>query len=545
MLRRVPKSRLKSNAKPDSHSGEFTADFRHEFDVETRAMLRGRFLLFDGLVGTLWLLMLGLGIYRLWGGSVIDLFRGAARVELGNVVRGMADQSARAIASPMFELVAVTVYAAAFLAVRRARFVDRDLLRLTFALVVVDGVLRIVMDHLKVGGGGGLGGVMFAHVLACALLPWSPKQSLGPILPLIGLNILASAFHGDGTVGDRLLESAFGSFVVVPGLFISWLKHSRRMEGYKTRFLQRRYGELRRELVDARRIHEALFPAPMTTGPLRFTYRYEPMRQIGGDYLYARSCPSDAGIEAGPESGLGEGALPNGATGGALSVVVLDVTGHGIPAALTVNRLHGELERVFAETPTVSPGEVLRLLNRYVHLTLANHSVYVTALCLKFDCGMGQLSYASGGHPPAFLRAVDGTIHQLQSTAFVLGACADADFNSDPVSMAFGPGDAVIAYTDGAIEARDKHGRMLGVQGLLKMVASLPGTAASTSDASAAEAARGTGPGRGPGLTAAAGLDFGHSTPRVWSEILLNAVESHRDGPPADDTLVIEIQRGA
>lgn len=385
---------------------------------------------------------------------------------------------------------------------------------------------------------------MFAHVLACALLPWSPKQSLGPILPLIGLNILASAFHGDGTLGDRLLESAFGSFVVVPGLFISWLKHSRRMEGYKTRFLQRRYGELRRELVDARRIHEALFPAPMTTGPLRFTYRYEPMRQIGGDYLYARFCPSDSGADA--ENGAGS----NGSTGGALSVVVLDVTGHGIPAALTVNRLHGELERVFAETPTVSPGEVLRLLNRYVHLTLANHSVYVTALCLKFDCGMSQLSYASGGHPPAFLRAVDGTIHQLQSTAFVLGACADADFNSDPVTMAFGPGDAVIAYTDGAIEARDKHGRMLGVQGFLKLVASLPGNTGTVGVPSAApmmsgmargrEAARPrSGPDSGPG----SGSDVGSS--RVWSEMLLNAVESHRDGPPADDTLVIEVMRGA
>ncbi len=266
----------------------------------------------------------------------------------------------------------------------------------------------------------------------------------------------------------------------------------------------------------------------MTTGPLRFTYRYEPMRQIGGDYLYARLCPSDsgpdAGSHAGREGGAGDG-TSNSSGGGALSVVVLDVTGHGIPAALTVNRLHGELERVFAETPTVSPGEVLRLLNRYVHLTLANHSVYVTALCLKFDCGTGQLSYASGGHPPAFLRAVDGTIHQLQSTAFVLGACADADFNSDPVTMAFGPGDAVIAYTDGAIEARDKHGRMLGVQGFLKLVASLPGNTGTVGVPSAA-----------PVMTVSS---------RVWSEMLLNAVESHRDGPPADDTLVIEVMRGA
>jgi len=545
MLRRSLKSKLKSTAKPDSSSGEFTADFRHEFDVETREMLRGRFLLFDGLVGALWLLMLGLGVYRLLGGNVIDLASGGLQVDLGAVSRSQSLEFARAIASPIFELVALAVYVAAFLAVRRGRFSDRDLVRLTFALVMVDGVLRILMHHMKVDGGGGLAGVMFAHVLACALLPWSPKQSLGPILPLVALNFVLSAFIGESDLGSRLLGAGFAAMVAVPGLFISWLKHSRRVEGYKTRFLQRRYGELRRELVDARRIHEALFPAPMTTGPLRFTYRYEPMRQIGGDYLYARFCPSDSGPEVGSEgeSGGGSGV-------GALSVVVLDVTGHGIPAALTVNRLHGELERVFAETPTVSPGEVLRLLNRYVHLTLANHSVYVTALCLKFDCGMSQLSYASGGHPPAFLRAVDGTIHQLQSTAFVLGACADADFNSDPVTMAFGPGDAVIAYTDGAIEARDKNGRMLGVQGFLKLVASLPGNTGTVGEPSAApmmngmargrEAAR---PGSRAGSGSGSGADVGSS--RVWSEMLLNAVESHRDGPPADDTLVIEVLRGA
>lgn len=531
MLRRFPKSKPGSKPNSDSHSGEFTADFRHEFDVETRALLRGRFLWFDGLVGALWLLMLGLGMYRLWGGRVIDLLGGGVHIDLGNVVRGISDHSAKAIASPIFELVAVSVYAAAFLAVRRGRFVDRDLLRLTFALVVVDGVLRIVMNHMQVDGGGGLGGVMFAHVLACVLLPWSPKQALGPILPLVALNVVASGFDRDGELGGRLLGAAFGLFVVVPGLFISWLKHSRRVEGYKSRFLQRRYGELRRELVDARRIHEALFPAPVTTGPLRFTYRYEPMRQIGGDYLYARFCAADS-------------SSADGGPGAALSVVVLDVTGHGIPAALTVNRLHGELERVFAEDPAVSPGEVLRLLNRYVHLTLANHSVYVTALCLKFDCEAGTLSYASGGHPPAFLRAVDGTIHQLQSTAFVLGACADADFNSDPVNMTFGPGDAVIAYTDGAIEARDKQGRMLGVQGFLKMVASLAGNAETTSAASAAAVTVGSGGGRGSRV-AAAGSDSDGPPPRVWSEVLLNAVESHRDGPPEDDTLVIEIQRRA
>jgi serine phosphatase RsbU (regulator of sigma subunit) len=70
------------------------------------------------------------------------------------------------------------------------------------------------------------------------------------------------------------------------------------------------------------------------------------------------------------------------------------------------------------------------------------------------------------------------------------------------------PGDCLIAYTDGAIEARDVRGRMLGVQGLCRLIASRPSEV--------------------------------HSG---WSEGLLKAVEAHRYGPPADDTLMIEISR--
>ena len=42
------------------------------------------------------------------------------------------------------------------------------------------------------------------------------------------------------------------------------------------------------ELGYARRIHESLFPTPLKDGAVRLEYRYEPARQIGGDYLYAR-----------------------------------------------------------------------------------------------------------------------------------------------------------------------------------------------------------------------------------------------------------------
>jgi sigma-B regulation protein RsbU (phosphoserine phosphatase) len=270
------------------------------------------------------------------------------------------------------------------------------------------------------------------------------------------------------------------------------MRHSKRTQDFKYRFMTTRYTEMRRELVDARKIHESLFPEAIEIGELRFTFDYEPMRQIGGDFLFAHRLKSPDGAPA---------ERP-------LSVVLLDVTGHGIPAALTVNRLHGELERVFAENPDIGPGEVLGLLNRYVHLTLASHSIYLTALCLRVDVEASTLEFASGGHPPAFLRAVDGTVEELVSTSFVLGAASHADYDPAPRTLRFGPGDTVIAYTDGAIEARNDDGKMIRIDGLRRMVASAGGI-----------------------------------PPTKWPAAFRHEVTEYRAGPAEDDTLLFVVHR--
>ncbi|MCC6676329.1 MAG: serine/threonine-protein phosphatase [Phycisphaerales bacterium] len=491
-------------SRPIARSATYTADFRHEFEAETVNLLRGRFLLFNGLLGALWAIMFLVQVVGVIRGLAGGGKAGGVDVTSAAAAAAAATQVGwRAIGAVVFTGVAVAVYGVSFGTVRRGRLSNKDTLKITYLLVIVDGALRIVMHAMGVPGGlGGLWGVLIAHVLASICLPWSPKQAVYPILTLIGLDAVLFVgtllISGQGQWGDALLHFAFSPFIALPGTLICAVRHSRRLQVNKLRFLQRRYGEVRRELVDARRIHEALFPRPCIDGPLRFSYRYEPMRQIGGDYLYA--CFTGPIAVHPPAQG------PRAA--GRLNVVIMDVTGHGIPAALTVNRLHGELERVFAENPDIGPGEVLKLLNRYVHLTLASHSVYVTALCVRVDATHSVLEYASGGHPPAFLRAVDGTIQDLPSTAIVLGACADTDFHPEPRRLGFGPGDVLVAYTDGAIEARDRNGRMLSIQGFQRWMASTK------------------------------------PDPEIgWCATLLQQVEQYRHGPPADDTLIVEIAR--
>ncbi len=465
-------------------SSTFTSDFRAEFDASTDKLLRRQFVWFASITGAAGLILCGYDLAGYFAGTTLlrTLFGFERPEDAGKSFPWQA---------VLYTLLFVAVHvASAFIAYTR-KYASQGIERLTVGLVIFDAVGQILVRRLGVDPAIGMAfwGTMWVHTVAAIFLPWTTWQAARAGLAVWAcFGVITFTYSDD--ISSKLFRVSFFPLLIAPGIIIAWIKHSTRYEQHKLTFFQRRYADVRRELVDARRIHEALFPPARHTKHLRFSYEYEPMRQIGGDYLYA--------------NWFG----PSGRDETHLSVVLMDVTGHGIPAALTVNRLHGELERVFAENPEIGPGQVLNLLNRYVHLTLATHSVFVTALCMRVNLKSNVLDYASGGHPPAFLRTVDGKIHELNSTAFVLGACGSDEFDADPQSLQFGPGDSLIAYTDGAIEARDRTGKMMGVKGVQKLVAF------GTPDATAG-----------------------------WSRTLRHAVESHRYGPPADDTLVVEISR--
>lgn len=548
-----------------SPSQTFTTEFGHEIEAERERWLSRRFLWYTGAVVVLNILsLLGTAIQFATSGG--DKTAAPSGAEVGF-----------AFGSGVFTLL---LYGAAFWYVRRHPTPKVPPLRIVYWLIIISGVVQLLAGPIlarqvvqrpevrisstssisvspstpdeapppvteeqaqgpaakapaatspdddpakvkarqqalatAVAGGMGAFGLLGLHFFACLFLPWTPGESFKPLVPLLILNAVIivgfmahATITGVGSVRLAILGSVFillSAFVALPGAAICWWRNSRFRDRFSNRMLRGRYLELRQELTNARTIHESLFPRPHTTGPLRFNYIYEPMRQIGGDYLYATFNNRDNGHKS-------------------LSIVLIDVTGHGIPAALTVNRLHGELERIFAENPEAGPGEVLRLLNSYVHLTLATHSVYVTAVCFRVHTDADTLDYASGGHPPAFIRTADGRVEQLDSTSFVLGACAGPDFHPAEKSIPFHRGDTLIAYTDGALEARDKHGRFLGVAGMLRIIAM-------TTDQRS----------RDP---AGAASGSGGITPDIATDIL-KAVERHRHGPTEDDTLIIEVTR--
>jgi serine phosphatase RsbU (regulator of sigma subunit) len=467
-----------------SRSGGFeTTEFRRSFSIETDRLLRRRLVWFAAVWG-------GLGFLGFFGVLLISLFTEANLLTL--MLRGTGGVG-KQILPALGALLWMAAYGGVLFLVFTKRSVSTSLIvRLTIALIVCDGIFALTG---RIGGvdGYNLWYFWLAHLIACLVFPWTVRQALIPIAIILPVSALSRILFEGGSVPGTIGGSVFVLFMMTPGVVICGIRHSQRVQKASNRFLNQRYGMLRQELAYARQVHEALFPTPKPDGPVCFSYKYEPMRQIGGDYLYAHTCTRD-GREL-------------------FNVVLLDVTGHGIPAALTVNRLHGEIDLRFAEQPDIGPGELLRLLNRYIALTLAKHSIFATAVCFQFDHEHGVVRYASGGHPPSFIRGIDGTLRELDPTSFVLGACPDKDFDPGEREVEFHEGDSLIAYTDGAIEARSIQGEMLRIDGLRRLLSgpSMPGV---------------------PG-----GLGS-------WSELILSEVTRHRGGmPPEDDTLAIEVYR--
>lgn len=461
---------------------QIPAELHAEFEAQTHALLRSRFLWFAGILTGLGAVMLIVGL--------IAQFAGASLLWLIADIK--PDEAAERkwlpiIIANVVALLAIATYATCFFVAKTKQLPKERFLQLTYLLVVCDGLLHVGAVNIPGASEAGFGiwGFAFTHFLACCFLPWTIRQALQPLLPVFAVWAILKLTVGDVGIGVGLFQIAWAPLLFVPAIALVWAMHTRRAQAFERQFLYRRYRDVKRELYDARRIHEALFPQPIQTGPVRVRYRYEPMQQIGGDYFFAFQ-PAESG--------------------GALSVVLLDVTGHGILAALTVNRIYGELSRIFAERPNVTPAEVLRTLNRYAHLTLAPHSVYVTAMCARVDPVHNTLLYANGGHPPSYLRRADGTVEELVATTFLLGPCPDAEYDPGCLEVQMHPGDTLIAYTDGVIEARGHSGKQWGLAGIRQAVRC-------DGDAGA------------------------------WAESLIRQVEKHRLGPAEDDTLVVEVWR--
>ena len=475
---------------------EIPREFVERYEQERTRVLRKRMAWYCFLAGCVMVLSITGGVTSLWSGDLpLEAVR-PTRIELAIDV--------------LVLLVHVVGLVLVLSAVRtRARLVVivSWLIGLTAALVILQGPAATALGttiFTKPGGAGqqawnagleSLFSVFVMHFLACLLLVLSPKEALRPLLPVLGLFVLMLVGFTEASIGVKVGLLIVSPLAGLPGMAWSWWRNRSFNERFTARVVAKKYGEVTRELSEARRVHEALFPPMVTRGSLRVHYRYEPASEIGGDFLFIRPLT-----------------VPPMERSGKMIVVVIDVTGHGVPAALAVSRLHDELSRMYADGAWTSPSEVAARLNRFVLENLSPQRVYATAAIVECDSGTGAVRYANAGHPPILLRMPGGLVKRLETTGPMLGVLESEAFEAGERREVLDVDGCVIVYTDGAIDTRSgpTPDTALGVEGV---------------EQAARQAERGE-----PGGIASA---------------IMRAVDEHRTGEPADDTLIVEMRRVA
>ena len=199
--------------------------------------------------------------------------------------------------------------------------------------------------------------------------------------------------------------------------------------------LERQLLAIRTELETARQIQLSILPReiPSVAG-LDIAARYIPMTSVAGDFY--DFLPVD-------EKRLG--------------VLVADVSGHGMPAALIASML--KIAFAAQSACALEPARVLSGLNQALCGKFQGH--YVTAAYALVDTERRVLNYAGAGHPPMLLRErASSKVREVLENGLFLGYFPHASYTS--LEVPFQEGDWLTLYTDGISEMKDTSDEMFG-----------------------------------------------------------------------------------
>ncbi|HYG62002.1 MAG TPA: SpoIIE family protein phosphatase [Thermoanaerobaculia bacterium] len=196
---------------------------------------------------------------------------------------------------------------------------------------------------------------------------------------------------------------------------------------------------LEREMQLAAEIQRRILPtgAPQLSG-FKLVGWYRPARQVGGDYYDLFRVDENR-----------------------VGMVVGDVSGKGIPAALMVSTLHSAL-RLLLDRTGLGP-DLLEQLNRHI-LESSTPNKFITMLLGELDVRSGVVHYLNAGHNPGLLLRGSGSVEELGSSGLPLGLLPMARFQSRFISL--DPGDVVCLYSDGITECSAPDGEEFGTERL-------------------------------------------------------------------------------
>lgn len=199
---------------------------------------------------------------------------------------------------------------------------------------------------------------------------------------------------------------------------------------------------MKRDLEIAREIQHWLVPEkPPVVPGVDLAFATRPQNTVAGDYY-------DAFLRAGPEDNAGQSLL----------MVVADVAGKSVPAALLMATFQASIRALAARPGNL--GELARDLNRYA----CDHSLggmrFTTAFIAEYEPSSRRIQYINAGHNPPFLRRPSGQIVRLEEGTIPFGIDSAAEYHSNAVSVE--TADLLVIFTDGLPEAVDSSGREYG-----------------------------------------------------------------------------------
>jgi sigma-B regulation protein RsbU (phosphoserine phosphatase) len=155
-----------------------------------------------------------------------------------------------------------------------------------------------------------------------------------------------------------------------------------------------------------------------------------------------------------------------------MGLAIADVSGHGLPAALQVRDIYMGLRMGMARDFKIV--RTVERLNQIIHKSTLT-SRFVSMFYGELEPN-GVFIYVNAGHPPPFHLSAAGVVRRLEEGGAVLGPVMDASYERGFVRMM--PGDIIVLYTDGMIEATpadNESGPEFGVERLIDIARKLAG----------------------------------------------------------------------
>jgi phosphoserine phosphatase RsbU/P len=208
---------------------------------------------------------------------------------------------------------------------------------------------------------------------------------------------------------------------------------------------------MKRDLEIAREIQTWLVPSqPPEVAGANIAFATRPQNSVAGDYYDAF--------------------YPNPADREKLMVVIADVAGKSVPAALLMATLQASLRTVAGENAPLA--DLVARLNRYASAHSLNGLRFTTAVLGEYNPVSRKLTYVNAGHNAPILRRLNGSLEILDVGGLPLGIRSDEKYETATLELK--PGDALIFFTDGVVEAFNATGEEFGNERWISAIRNLP-----------------------------------------------------------------------